>query len=464
MDLIKYKRFHFIGIGGMGMRALAEILLEKGFTISGSDLSDSPAIDDFRARGAAIFIGHHSSNIKGADCVIVSSAISSDNPELVEAQSKNIPVFHRSDVLAALLEAGKGISVAGAHGKSTTSAMVGQIFSEAGIDPTIVLGAVADYIHGNSILGKGDYVIAEADESDGSFLKFHNYITIVTNVEDDHLDHYKTVENIRKAFTDFVNHISYSDGASFMCLDSEGVKAILPGIHSKVITYGLDEQADYRAVNIHYINRLLYYDVLYGKDRLGTVCLHVPGMHNVRNSLGALAAALYCGISFEVSAEALSHFRGAKRRFETKFHNADLWIVDDYAHHPTEIKATLKAAKETGVKRIVCAFQPHRYSRTHLLRNEFSEAFDDADVLFFTDIYAACESPISGVDGHTIPDVVKERLPNREIHYIPDVGNMADALYHCLRPGDMVITMGAGNIFKSGEALIHLIKEKGMKK
>lgn len=464
MDLMKYKSFHFIGIGGMGMRALAEILLEKGLSISGSDLADSPAIENFKARGASIFIGHAPSNVKGAGCVIISSAISSNNPELVEARRENIPVFHRSDVLAALLEEGKGISVAGAHGKSTTSAMVGQIFSEAGEDPTIVLGAAADYIHGNSILGKGDYVIAEADESDGSFLKFHNFIAIVTNVEDDHLDHYKTVENIRKAFTDFVNHITFAEGAAFMCLDSDGVRAILPGIHSKVITYGLDDKADYRAVNIHYVNRLLYYDILHEGKKLGTICLHVPGLHNVRNSLGALAAASYCGIPFDVSARAISHFKGAKRRFETKFHNEDLWIVDDYAHHPTEIKATLRAAKETGVKRIICAFQPHRYSRTLLLKDEFAEAFDDADVLFFTDIYAASEVPIPGVDGHTIPDVVRNRLPEKEIHYIPNVQDMSDALYDCLKAGDMVITMGAGSIFKSGEALAHLMKEKGMEK
>lgn len=462
MNLKLYKNFHFIGVGGMGMRALAEILLEKGYSVSGSDMADSPALADFRKRGASIYIGHDASHVSDEGCIVISSAISDDNPELLEAKRKGLPVFHRSDVLAALLLEGKGISVAGAHGKSTTSGMLGQIFYEAGTDPTIVLGAAADYIHGNSICGKGDYVIAEADESDGSFLKFKNYITVVTNVEDDHLDHYGTVENIRKAFAEFVNHISYGDGAAFLCVDSEGVRAILPQIHKKVITFGLDEGADYRALHPRYENRFLCYDVSHDGKILGTVRLQVPGLHNVRDSLGALSASLYCGIPFEKAVQALSHFRGVKRRFETKYRTDDLWIVDDYAHHPTEIKATLKAAREAGHHRILCAFQPHRYSRTKLLKDEFAEAFDDADVLFFTDIYAASEEKIPGVDGHLIPEAVKGRLPDKDIRYVPSVDGLASAIYESIRPGDMVITMGAGSISRCSGELIALLKEKGM--
>ena len=462
MDLNQYKSFHFIGIGGMGMRALAEILLEKGYTVSGSDTSNSPALDNFKKRGAAIFIGHEGNHVKGAGCIVISSAISKENPELQEAEKEGIPVFHRSDVLAALLNHGKGISIAGAHGKSTTSGMLGQIFYEAGTGATIVLGAAADYIHGNSTYGKGDYVIAEADESDGSFLKFNNYITVVTNVEDDHLDHYGSVENIRNAFAEFVNHISWEKGAAFLCLDSEGVRAILPKICKKYYTFGLDEKADYRAVNPHYEKGYLYYQVMHEGESLGTIRLSVPGLHNVRDSLGAAATALYCGISFEEIAEALSHFHGVKRRFETKIHTRDIWIVDDYAHHPTEIKATLKAARETGNHRIICAFQPHRYSRTKLLRGEFAEAFDDADMLLFTDIYGAGEAAIPGVDGHLIPQAVHGRIPEKEIHYAPDVKEVAESLYELIRPGDMVITMGAGSITNAGGELIKLIKEKGM--
>ena len=455
MDLQAYHRFHFVGIGGMGMRALAVILLDKGYEISGSDMNDSPFLEDFRKKGATIYIGHDASHVRGADCLIISSAISPDNPELLEAKKDGIPIFHRSDVLAAIFQGGKGIAVAGAHGKSTTSAKT---------DPTIVLGASADYIHGNSTLGKGDYVIAEADESDGSFLKFSTYMAVVTNIEDDHLDHYGTVENIRKAFVEFISHISYPNGVAILCTDSEGVQAILPKVKEKVITYGLNEQAEYRAVHKRYSNKHMFFDVVHRGEILGTIELQIPGTHNIRDALGAVIAGLYCGISFETIKEALSHFVGVKRRFETKSRAHDLWIVDDYAHHPTEIEATLRAARETGDHRIICAFQPHRYSRTQLLQQEFAEAFDDADVLFFTDIYAASEAPIPGVDGHLIPDLVQKRHPGKEIHYVENVNEMAKALYDFVKPGDMIITMGAGSIYRAGEELIQLVEEKGINK
>ena len=464
MDLQAYHRFHFVGIGGMGMRALAVILLDKGYEISGSDMNDSPFLEDFRKKGATIYIGHDASHVRGADCLILSSAISPDNPELLEAKKDGIPIFHRSDVLAAIFQWGKGIAVAGAHGKSTTSAMIGQIFYDAKTDPTIVLGASADYIHGNSTLGKGDYVIAEADESDGSFLKFSTYMAVVTNIEDDHLDHYGTVENIRKAFVEFISHISYPNGVAILCTDSEGVQAILPKVKEKVITYGLNEQAEYRAVHKRYSNKHMFFDVVHRGEILGTIELQIPGTHNIRDALGAVIAGLYCGISFETIKEALSHFVGVKRRFETKSRAHDLWIVDDYAHHPTEIEATLRAARETGDHRIICAFQPHRYSRTQLLQQEFAEAFDDADVLFFTDIYAASEAPIPGVDGHLIPDLVQKRHPGKEIHYVENVNEMAKALYDFVKPGDMIITMGAGSIYRAGEELIQLVEEKGINK
>ncbi len=464
MDLQAYHRFHFVGIGGMGMRALAVILLDKGYEISGSDMNDSPFLEDFRKKGATIYIGHDASHVRGADCLIISSAISPDNPELLEAKKDGIPIFHRSDVLAAIFQWGKGIAVAGAHGKSTTSAMIGQIFYDAKTDPTIVLGASADYIHGNSTLGKGDYVIAEADESDGSFLKFSTYMAVVTNIEDDHLDHYGTVENIRKAFVEFISHISYPNGVAILCTDSEGVQAILPKVKEKVITYGLNEQAEYRAVHKRYSNKHMFFDVVHRGEILGTIELQIPGTHNIRDALGAVIAGLYCGISFETIKEALSHFVGVKRRFETKSRAHDLWIVDDYAHHPTEIEATLRAARETGDHRIICAFQPHRYSRTQLLQQEFAEAFDDADVLFFTDIYAASEAPIPGVDGHLIPDLVQKRHPGKEIHYVENVNEMAKALYDFVKPGDMIITMGAGSIYRAGEELIQLVEEKGINK
>ena len=463
MDLNQYHSYHFIGIGGMGMRALARILINKGFNVSGSDISDSPALSEFKNHGASIYIGHKKENIENADVIIISSAIHPNNPELLEAEARSIPIFHRSDLLAAIFKWGKGIAIAGAHGKSTTSSMIGQIFYSARMSPTIVLGAATDYLKGNSCLGHGDYVIAEADESDGSFLKFHPFLAVVTNIEDDHLDHYGTIENIQNAFADFVNNVSYNDGAALLCTDSEGVKTILPKVKRKIITFGMNEDAEYRAVNKRYEDNYMRFDVWHKTEFLGTISLQTPGTHNVKDALGAVAVGLYCGIPFSNIKSALQEFTGVKRRFQTKMRNRDIWIVDDYAHHPTEIEATLAAAKESGNHRVICVFQPHRYSRTSLLKDEFAVAFYDADVLFFTDIYASNEEPIKGVNGKLIPDLVKKQQPNKEIYYIEKTDKLLQTLYSFIKRGDMVITMGAGNIYQVGEKLSEYIKEKGLR-
>ena len=327
MELENYHAFHFVGLGGVGMCALARILIEKGITVSGSDVSDSAVLQELRNKGAAVFIGHKRENINNADVLVVSSAIGMDNPELQEAKSRGLPIFHRSDVLAAIFKWGKGIAVAGAHGKSTTSAMIGQIFHVAKMDPTIVLGGFTDYLKGNSCLGHGEHIIAEADESDGSFLKFATFLSVVTNIEDDHLDHYGTVENIRKAFVEFLNHVTYKDGGAIVCIDSEGVQAILPQIKKKVISFGINDSAEYRAVNKRYEKQNMLFDVYHYKEKLGTVSLQIPGIHNVRDALGAIVVALYCGISFETSVKALSVFSGVKRRFQTKMKEHGVWIV-----------------------------------------------------------------------------------------------------------------------------------------
>ena len=463
MDLNQYHSYHFIGIGGMGMRALARILINKGFNVSGSDISDSPALSEFKNHGASIYIGHKKENIENADVIIISSAIHPNNPELLEAEARSIPIFHRSDLLAAIFKWGKGIAVAGAHGKSTTSSMIGQIFYSARMSPTIVLGAATDYLKGNSCLGHGDDVIAEADESDGSFLKFHPFLAVVTNIEDDHLDHYGTIENIQNAFADFVNNVSYNDGAALLCTDSEGVKTILPKVKRKIITFGMNEEAEYRAVNKRYEDNYMRFDVWHKTEFLGTISLQTPGTHNVKDALGAVAVGLYCGIPFSNIKSALQEFTGVKRRFQTKMRNRDIWIVDDYAHHPTEIEATLAAAKESGNHRVICVFQPHRYSRTNLLKDEFAVAFNDADVLFFTDIYASNEEPIKGVNGKLIPDLVKKQQPDKEIYYIEKTDKLLQTLYSFIKRGDMVITMGAGNIYQVGEKLSEYIKEKGLR-
>ena len=460
MELSSYRKLHFVGIGGMGMRALAEILIQKGMKISGSDQKDSAYLSVLRSQGADIFVGHDATHVDGADAVVVSTAISEDNPELAEARLRGIPVFHRSDVLAAMFLWGKGIAVAGAHGKSTTSGMLGRIFRDAGLDPTIVLGAAADYLKGNSCLGRGEYVIAEADESDGSFLKFQNHIGVVTNIENDHLDYYGSFENIKKAFLTFLSHTDGEHGAKILCTDSEGVRDILPHVTGHVITYGLREDAEYRAVNKRYEKHWMLFDVTHGGETLGTIRLRIPGTHNVRDALAAAVTGLFCGIPFETIAETLSEFVGVKRRFETKGYAQDIWVIDDYAHHPTEIKATLRAAKEIGCHRVVCAFQPHRYTRTKLLQDEFAEAFDDADVLYFTDIYAASEEPIPGIDGTLLPKLVGQRLPGKEIHYVPDYLDLAATLAKKAEPGDLILTMGAGSITHTGRELLRLIEER----
>lgn len=462
MHLDTYQKFHFIGIGGMGMRALANILIHMGVNVSGSDVVDSTILHKFREQGATIYLGHKAENIENADVVVISSAISPENPELQEAKNRNIPIFHRSDVLAAMFMWGKGIAVAGAHGKSTTSAMVGQIFKYANVDPTIVLGGATDYLKGNSCYGKGEYVIAEADESDGTFLKFSPFLSIITNIEDDHLDYYGTFENIKKAFIEFIERISDENGVAVVCIDNAGIRSILSQVKKKVITYGFNMEADYQAVNKRYEKNLLLFDVLHKGHILGTIQLHLPGEHNVLNALAAIVTALYCGISFEFIQEALSLFCGVHRRFETKAFHHGIWIVDDYAHHPTEIEATLKAAKEISGYRVICAFQPHRYSRTKLLCDEFAVAFDMADILYFTDIYAASEKPLSGVDGKLIPLLVQKNNLSKEVHYVCTLENLVESLYHIARPGDMIITMGAGNIYTVGQKLAQLLDEEGI--
>lgn len=462
MDLQKFQKLHFIGIGGMGMRALAEILLEKGMKLSGSDTNRSDYLDFLKSQGADIYVGHDASHIDGADGIVISSAISEKNPELAAARKRGIPVYHRSDVLAAVFHWGKGIAVAGAHGKSTTSAMIGQVFRDAGLDPTIVLGGAVDYLHGNSCLGEGKYVIAEADESDGSFLKFQSSLAVVTNIEDDHLDHYGSVENIKKAFAEFVSHITDPDGAAIVCADSEGVRDILPRISKKVVTFGLSEDADYRAVNKRYDKNQLLFDVEKAGRTLGTISLRIPGTHNVRDALACIVTGLYCGIPFRTISKSLGNFIGVKRRFETKAYINDVWVLDDYAHHPTEIAATLRAAQEIGGHRVVCAFQPHRYTRTQLLQKEFAEAFADADKLYFTDIYSAGEAPIEGVDGELLPRLVAEKHPGKDISYMETLEELAEALYADARPGDMIFTMGAGSIYRAGGRLIEMLREKGL--
>ena len=446
------RKLHFVGIGGVGMSAIAEVMLDKGYEISGSDLSESEVVQKLRAKGAVIYKGHAAANVEGKDAIVLSSAIHQDNPELVQAKKLGLKIFHRSDILAFLLNAAKGIAVAGAHGKTTTSSMISVVLEHAGVDPTILIGGFVDYLNGNAKLGKSDYLVAEADESDGSFLKFYPHIAVVTNIEDDHMDHYGSMENIIKAFIQFVQNLDKENGLAVLCFDNENIRNIAPQLDRRYISYALEHEADYTAADIVADGPQTTFTVVYKGEKLGAVTLNIPGRHNVLNALATIAVCHKLGLSIEAIAAGFAVFTGTKRRFQTKFRNDDVWIVDDYAHHPTEIQTTIKAARQTNPKRLVVAFQPHRYTRTQLLRKEFGSCFKGADVLILTDIYAASEEPIPGISGRTIVDEVKAQMGVDAV-YIEKLADIAPWLEQNRRKGDLIITMGAGNIYTVGETL-----------
>ena len=446
------KKLHFVGIGGVGMSAIAEVMLDKGYEISGSDLSESAVVKHLKAKGATIYKGHDALNVEGKEALVLSSAIHQDNPELVAAKAKGLKLFHRSDILAYLLNDAKGIAVAGAHGKTTTSSMISVVLEHAKVDPTILIGGFVDYLKGNAKLGKSDYLVAEADESDGSFLKFYPKIAVVTNIEDDHMDRYGSMENIIKAFIQFVQNLDKETGLAVLCFDNENIRNIADKVDRKYISYALDHDADYMAKDIKIDGPHTSFTVIYKGEVLGDVALNIPGKHNVLNALATIAVCHHMGLSIEEIAEGFKVFSGTKRRFQTKFRNENVWIVDDYAHHPTEIQTTIKAAKQTNPKRLIVAFQPHRYSRTQLLQKEFGSCFVGADVLVLTDIYAASEDPIEGISGKTIVDEVKKQTGVDAV-YIEKLEDIAPWLKENIQAGDLIITMGAGNIYTVGENL-----------
>ena len=453
IDLNTVSRAHFIGIGGVGMRAIADIFIDKGYIVSGSDAKSSPATERLSQRGARICIGQKAENLGDAQVVIISSAIRDTNEELEAARKRQLPIIHRADALVHIMTYGKAIAVAGAHGKTTTTSMLGQVFYESKMDPTLVIGGEVDYLQGNSVLGKGEYVIAEADESDGTFLKEHPHIAVVTNIDADHMDHYGTIENVIQAFKDFIHLLDPQTGLAVLCADNDKIRAFLPEVKRPFVTYAIEAPADYKAKNIGYHEGKLIFDVYKHDEFLGSVELNVPGNHNVLNALATVAVSLSCGISFEDIAAALSRFHGAKRRFQTKGHVNGIWVVDDYAHHPTEIHATLAAARSMGTHRVVCLFQPHRYTRTQLLAEEFSKAFTCADKLILTDVYSAGEDPISGIGGTFLTDKVKSAT-GQDVEYIGTKEELLEYLRKNARPRDLILTMGAGDIYKVGEAFV----------
>lgn len=451
---------HFIGIGGVGMSGIASIFLQKGYRISGSDIGESDRTLSLAKNGARICIGHRAENITDdVDKVVISSAISQDNPELVEAKKRNIKIVHRSDLLAELfMDADCGIAVAGCHGKTTVSSMISTVLKLAGKDPTCVVGGYVKALEGNSSYGKSGLFVAESDESDGTFLKYLPQYGVITNIDNDHMDHYASLDAIIEAFQLFASHIS-PDGGLFLCADDVIARNLSLPEGLRTITYGIETAADLMAEDITYHPFGSTFNLTVGGQSYGKVNLNIPGRHNVLNSLPVIGFCLEIGLPFETITECLESFHGAGRRFEIKGECEGVTVIDDYGHHPNEIKATLEAASSLGAKRVVVVFQPHRYSRTLFLSQEFGRCFDNCDKLFITDIYAASEKPIPGVTSKVILD----HMPvsnRRKVKMVKNVDDVKYMLLNYVEPGDVVFTMGAGNITRLGNEILESMRAR----
>ncbi|MCL2877195.1 MAG: UDP-N-acetylmuramate--L-alanine ligase [Acidobacteria bacterium] len=446
------QKLHFTGIGGVGMSGIAELLLNLGCRVSGSDLKPGPAIDRLRALGGEIHIGHSADHVCRADVVVISSAVRQDNPEVVEARRRQIPVIPRAEMLAELMRLKYGIAVAGAHGKTTTTSMIATVLVGGGLDPTAVIGGRLNAFGSNAKLGLGEFLVAEADESDGSFLKLSPTIAVITNIDREHLDHYADMDEIRSAFADFANKIPFY-GAAIACVDDANVRAILPRLERRVVTYGFSGQADVSASHLEFHGFGSCCRVHHKGNVLGTLRLGVPGKHGALNALAAVATALELDMPFEKTAAALAGFQNADRRFQIRGERNGVLVVDDYGHHPTEITATLRAARQGCDRRIVAVFQPHRYSRLQALEDEFSRAFNDADALIALPVYPAGEEAIPGVDAERLVERIRQS-GHRDVTYAPDSDAALRILHDRTGDGDLVLTLGAGDVWKTGEAFL----------
>ena len=456
----KTKHIHFVGIGGIGMSGIAELLLNLGYTVSGSDLEATDITAKLERLGAKIYRGHERQWVGNADVVVTSTAIAEDNPEVAQAREEHVPVIQRAEMLAELMRLKKyGIAIAGSHGKTSTTSLVATILGEAELDPTIVVGGKVASLGGNAKLGDGEFLVAEADESDGSFLKLSPVIEVVTNIDLEHLDYYRDIDHIKDVFLEFINRLPFY-GVAIVCFDDKNIAALLPEIHKRTITYGLTEQADLYATRIVSAEGGATFTVKRRQEELGQVTLNRPGRHTIYNSLAAIAVGLELEIDFSTIAMALQGFQGVERRIEVKGEAEGVLVVDDYGHHPTEIRATLDAVREGWPeKRLVVAFQPHRYSRTQGLFDEFVTAFHRADVLVLTDIYPASEAPIAGVTAQALQEAIQKH-GQRNTFYIPGLIDSPAELLPLLQENDLLLTLGAGNIVRTGEQVLHLIAEK----
>ncbi len=449
---IGVKKIHLIGIGGSGMSGIAEVLINSGYSVTGSDIEYSQTIEKIESIGGRVFIGHSSENIKEAEVVVYSTAIREDNSELMEARSKKLTVLRRAEMLSELLSLKKGIAIAGSHGKTTTTSMISSILGEAGVDPTFVVGGKVFGLGMHSKVGKGDYMVVEADESDGSFLKLKPDYCVVTNVDYEHLCHYGNIENLKKSFIDFINNIPFF-GFAVLCADNPILSSLFPEINKKYFTYGIEQKADYYALNIALEKNSSIFDAYAGEKLIGKFNLSVPGMHNVLNALSAIVTAKELGIKTEFIQKALKDFHGVERRFQIKKSNDRLIVVDDYAHHPVEIAATLKAAKNWN-RQIIAVFQPHRYSRMKDLMDDFVNSLKLADFVIITDVYSAGEIEIEGASSMALSEKMRGE-GYKNVFYVPNRNDIKSNLKNMLRGGEMVIFLGAGDITKSCDDFVH---------
>jgi len=464
MDNLRYgmkrrvKRIHFVGIGGIGMSGIAEVLLNLGYRVGGSDLAESETTQRLRKAGAEIVIGHRKENLRDADVVVTSSAVRPDNPEVAAAHERATPVIPRAEMLAELMRLKYGVAVAGTHGKTTTTSLIATVLACGGLDPTAVIGGKLNIFGSNAKLGQGELLVAEADESDGSFLKLSPTIAIVTNIDPEHLDHYRNLEEIQTAFLEFINKVPFY-GLAVLCLDHENVQALIPQVKKRYVTYGLSTQANYRAGGISFQGVMTSFRVFENDRELGRISIQMPGLHSVSNALATIATARELDLDFGVVQEALGSFSGVQRRFQIKGERGGIMVVDDYGHHPAEIKATLSAAQNGWGRRTVVIFQPHRYTRTRDLLREFFTAFNQADVLFLLDIYPAGEEPIPGVKAENLYEGIKGH-GHKDVTLVSERKEILDHLLPRLKSGDMVITLGAGDVWKIGETLMEELEKR----
>ena len=453
----RYQHIHFVGIGGVGMSGIAEVLLNMGYRVTGSDQRRGEAVERLEQLGAKVFVGHDPANVAGAHVVVYSSAVARDNVEVAEARARQTPVIPRAEMLAELMRLKYAIAVAGTHGKTTTTSLIASVLAEGRLDPTVVVGGRIRSLGSNARLGQGEYMVAEADESDGSFLRLTPTMAVVTTIDAEHLDYYGTLERVSEAFLAFVNKVPFY-GAAVLCLDQPNVQLLIPRVEKRIITYGLESAADLTAHRLTLSGLTARFEVLHRGQALGECLLRVPGRHNVLNAMAAIAVGLDLEIPFVTIQRGLAEFSGVQRRFQVRGEARGVLVVDDYGHHPAEVRATLAAAKAGFDRRVVTVFQPHRYTRTLHLRQEFLTAFNQSDTLVVMDIYPAGEAAIAGVSGQDLADAIRAH-GHRDVVYLgSDRERILAHLEDVLRSGDLVLTLGAGDVGQLGQALLERLE------